>query len=129
MNNTRYSVVVSNNILFNSTADRQTYLGSCPATANVVSVSTSSSSSSSSGGLSDGAKAGIAIAVIIIFISICLGLVIIFYWKVRILLHRNVWTLFVANLQRPYSNPNINSKTGDDSDHEMAHIASTPIQM
>lgn len=63
LNKTRYAVIVSNNILFNATADRQKYLGSCPATTSSTTTTTSNNGGSGSRDpLSDGAKAGIVIA-------------------------------------------------------------------
>ena len=72
LNKTRYAVVVSNNVLFNVTADRQKYLGSCPVTSSSTTTTSTSggSSSGSRNSLSDGAKVGIAIAVLVVCIAI-----------------------------------------------------------
>lgn len=71
-----YSLVVSNNVVYNATADQHTYLGSCPSSA-ATTTTTSTSSNDKKKGLSEGAKAGIAIAVIV-FVLVIIALVVYF---------------------------------------------------
>ena len=85
LNKTRYAVVVSNNVLFNATADRQKYLGSCPATTSSTTTTTSNNGGSSSGSrdsLSEGAKAGIIIAVLVVCFAIVASIYCAFLKKV-----------------------------------------------
>jgi len=68
---------VSNNVVFDATADQNTYLGSCPSSA------ATTSSSNDNKVLSEGAKAGIAIAVICI-VLIIISLVVYCVYKTNV---------------------------------------------
>ena len=136
LNNTRYAVVVSNNILFNATSDRQKYLGSCPATSSSTTTTTSGGSSRSSDSLSDGAKAGIVIAVV--FIVIVIGVIVYFavtkkvrmciiFFRDFLLLQYNIFPA-CSCLQEHYSNPNseLARAANEDADQGMV-LASNPV--